>query len=144
MKERTCFQNIIQCRLTVFLWHRKQMFPVALELFFGWGGSPDERRRHGFSSVGSDPWPQNLPTLKILFLLGFRPLDVVNMPTKFFWDLQKTRNFWGSTHSVIKSAGVVSIRPPSATPLHLTFCVSAWRSILAIVPLINKGQCGSI
>ena len=40
------------------------MLTVALELFFSLegGGSPDQRRRHGLSWVGSDPWPQILPT----------------------------------------------------------------------------------
>ena len=61
-----------------------------------------------------------------------------------FWDLQqeKTKFLRVSTHSVIKSAGVATIRPPSATPLHLIFFVSACRSILAIAPLINKGSVG--
>ena len=31
MKQSTCFRNIMKIRWTVFLWHRKQMFPCFLD-----------------------------------------------------------------------------------------------------------------
>ena len=118
---------------------------MALELFFRWGGSPDQRCRHGFSCVGSDPRPQNLPTPKILFLRSFRQLDVVNILTKQFFfgggifNKKKREISGGRPTRLQKARGTRPSEPRRRHPARDILCISFLVNS-AVVPLINKAM----
>ena len=64
------------------------------------------------------------------------------MVKQLFCDLQKNAKFLGAHPLGYKKRGGCDHPTHVGDALHLTFCKSACRSILAIVRLINKGSVG--